>query len=93
MRNRLITASLALSAALGVSSAAFAEVSPPAQQPQQNAAKSIKDPNEIVCEKQEQLGSRIASQRVCKTRAEWAEERRVNRQDIEKVQTQRDLSH
>lgn len=93
MRNRLITASLALSAAVEVFSAALVQASPPAQQPQQNAAKSIKDPNEIVCEKQEQLGSRIASQRVCKTRAEWAEERRLNRQDIEKVQTQRDMSH
>lgn len=93
MRNRLITASLGLSATVGLSPAALAQASPPAQPQQQGTAKPAKDPNEIVCEKQQELGSRIASQRVCKTRAEWAEERRMNRQDVEKVQTQRDMSH
>jgi hypothetical protein len=48
-----------------------------------------KDPNEIVCERQEETGSRLSSTRVCKTRAQWAEDRRVTRQEIEQVQTQR----
>jgi hypothetical protein len=48
-----------------------------------------KDPNEVVCEKQEEIGSRLSAVRVCKTRAEWAEERRLTRQDIERGQTQR----
>jgi hypothetical protein len=64
-----------------------------AQSQQQPAAKSAPDPNQVICEKQEETGSRLAAHRVCKTRAEWAEERRLNRQDIEKMQTQRDLSH
>lgn len=69
---------------------AFAQGTQPAQQ---QPAKPAKDPNEIVCEKQEVIGSRLASEKVCKTRAEWAEERRTSRMDLDKVQTQRDLSH
>jgi hypothetical protein len=70
---------------------AFAQTSQPAQQ--QPSAKNAKDPNEIVCEKQEVIGSRLATDKVCKTRAEWAEERRASRMDVEKTQVQRDLSH
>ncbi len=87
MRKLLIASAVSL---LVGSAPAFAQSSPPAQQP---AAKNVKDPNEIVCEKQEVIGSRLASEKVCKTRAEWAEERRTSRMDVEKVQTQRDLSH
>lgn len=77
---------------LGFSAAAAAQsVQAPASQ--QQAAKPARDPNEIVCERQQELGSRIASQRVCKTRAEWAEDRRAQRQDVDKAQIQRDLSH
>lgn len=77
---------------LGFSAAATAQsVQAPASQ--QQAAKPARDPNEIVCERQQELGSRIASQRVCKTRAEWAEDRRAQRQDVDKAQIQRDLSH
>ncbi|HVI04827.1 MAG TPA: hypothetical protein VM711_01875 [Sphingomicrobium sp.] len=95
MRKRLIAVPLALSLALGLGSPALAQTAPAAQQPQQTTAtKPAKDPNEVICEKQQEPGSRIASQRVCKTRAEWAEEKRANRQDIDKMQTQRgDISH
>lgn len=47
------------------------------------------DQNETVCEKVEVIGSRLASNRVCMTRAQWAEQKRLNRQEIERVQTQR----
>ena len=92
MRTHLITVSLALSVSLGVPSPAFAQGTTSAQQPQQ-AAKPAKDPNEVVCERQQEIGSRLASVRVCKTRAEWAEERLQERQNIEKIQTQRDRAH
>ena len=62
-------------------------------QPQQRNAKPARDPNEIVCERQKEIGSRLASTKVCKTRAQWAEDQRADRMVIEKVQTQRDLSH
>lgn len=47
------------------------------------------DPNEIVCEKQKIPGSRLATAKVCKTRAEWADLRLQDRMDLERVQTQR----
>jgi invasion protein IalB len=56
-----------------------------------NGAKKILDPNEVVCEKQEVLGSRLATKRVCMTRAEWAELRHQDRQDLERVQTMRGM--
>ncbi len=55
------------------------------------APRRTPDPNEIVCEKQEVLGSRLATRRVCRTRAEWADLRLQDRQDIEKIQVQRGL--
>jgi hypothetical protein len=88
----LITTAAALSIGLPGSVPAFAQASPPAQ-PQQQTTKPAKDPNEIICERQTELGSRLATQRVCKTRAQWAEERLLNRQDVEKAQISRDLTH
>ena len=47
------------------------------------------DPNQLVCEKQEVAGSRLATRRVCMTRAQWADLRLQDRQEIEKIQTRR----
>lgn len=52
-------------------------------------SKVAKDPNEVVCEKQEVLGSRVASKKVCMTRAEWAERKRLERLEIDKAQVGR----
>jgi hypothetical protein len=52
-----------------------------------------KDDTEQVCEKVEVIGSRLQAGRTCMTRAEWAEMKRRDREDVEKIQTQRDLSH
>ena len=48
-----------------------------------------KDPNRIICEKQEVLGSRLATKRVCMTAAEWAIRRQEERQSIDRSQVQR----
>ena len=66
---------------------ASGQVSPP-QNPSAQAAPHY-DPNEIVCEKQEVIGSRLATKRVCKTRSQWATERLQNRQEIDRIQIQR----
>ena len=50
--------------------------------------KDSKDPNRIVCEKQNVLGSRLATKRVCMTAAEWALQRAAERQSIDKSQVQ-----
>lgn len=44
------------------------------------------DPNEVVCQKIEVIGSRVAAKRVCGTRAEWAEKRQQDRDMIDQVQ-------
>ena len=50
--------------------------------------KDDKDPNRIVCEKQEVLGSRLATRRVCMSAAEWAAKRMLDRQLIDRTQIQ-----
>jgi len=48
-----------------------------------------KDPNRIVCEKQKELGSRVATKKICMTAAEWEIRRREDRQALEKAQVNR----
>lgn len=47
------------------------------------------NPNEIVCRSETDIGSRLRTHRTCATRAEWAEQIRLQRQHIDKLQTQR----
>jgi hypothetical protein len=53
-----------------------------------DAPKAGKDPNEKICEKQKIIGSRLTTRRVCATRAEWEEQRRMDRDAVEKAQMQ-----
>jgi hypothetical protein len=62
---------------------------PAAAQKQDRAPAAVPDPNEIVCQKQEVTGSRLQSKRVCRTRAEWAEMQRLDRQELDKTTSQR----
>jgi invasion protein IalB len=55
----------------------------------QATAGKTADLDEVVCEKQEVVGSRLATKRVCMTRGQWADLRSQDRQDTERVQTQR----
>jgi len=59
---------------------------PPTAQPDQT--KKTKDPNEMICERQQDPGSRLASAKVCHTRAEWADLRHQDREMIDRAQTQ-----
>ncbi len=59
---------------------------PPAARP--NAV----DQNEVICEKIEVIGSRLATKRVCMTRAEWADARRQDRESLERKQTERGMN-
>lgn len=47
-----------------------------------------KDQNRMICEKQDQVGSRLAAKKVCKTALEWQQERTANRRTLEDVQRQ-----
>lgn len=48
-------------------------------------------PNEVVCQKLEVTGTRLGVKRICKTRAQWADQQLQDRQEIEKVQVQRGM--
>ena len=50
-----------------------------------DAAKDI-DADPVVCERFTELGSRLRSKKVCKRRSEWAEDRRNDRDNIERSQ-------
>ena len=47
------------------------------------------DPNQIVCQKEQRLGSRLVVDRVCMPRSQWSEQKRLTRQTIDQVQIQR----
>ena len=44
------------------------------------------DPNERICEKIKPVGSRLATKKVCATRAEWEDYRRQDRDALDKAQ-------
>lgn len=81
MNFRPITAIvIALSSA---SSQAFADpVAPAASQ----TSKPTRDPNQRICQDLTQVGSRLATKRICATRAEWAEMRKRDRETTEEFQ-------
>jgi Ni/Co efflux regulator RcnB len=70
---------------------ALAQSAPQQQQQKQQQDQNKFDPNEVVCEKQMVTGSRLGSKRVCMTRSQWADQRRSDRQDIDRGQTQRSI--
>lgn len=78
----------AVAAASIATSTAIAQTNPSATAQAANPAKQAKDPNEVVCEKQQDPGSRLVSAKVCHTRAEWADLRHQDRQMIDRAQTQ-----
>ena len=60
-----------VTAAFGAT-ASFAAPTPQSATPSSTVAKTH-DPNEVVCERQEVLGSRLQTKRICMTRSEWAD--------------------
>jgi hypothetical protein len=60
-----------------------------AQASQPKLAPNAADPNQEVCEKVGEIGSRLSTKRVCMTRAERAEQRRLNRMSIDQAQVTR----
>ena len=47
---------------------------------------AIPDPNEKICEKIKPVGSRLATKKVCATRAEWEDYRQQDRDALDKAQ-------
>jgi hypothetical protein len=62
-----------------------------AQQPPQNTASHARppaDPNEKICEDLTVVGSRLATKRICATRAEWEAQKRSDKDTVNQLQTQ-----
>ena len=68
----------ALSASAGAQSA-----SPPST----NQTPATSDPKKIVCQRVDEIGSRLQTKQVCKTAEEWAADQRDNRQAVEQIQS------
>jgi len=64
-------------------------VEKPANAQTQQLVSNTHDPNEIVCEKVEEIGSRLSVKRVCMSRAAWALRKREDREEVDKAQQQR----
>jgi hypothetical protein len=60
-----------------------------AQPTNPQVAGAASDPTQTICEKVEEIGSRLGGKRVCMTRAQWAEQRRLNREEVERAQQTR----
>jgi hypothetical protein len=83
--NHNLKFALAIASGLGSVTPASAQSAPPPATPQ-DQAKPADPMGEIVCQKQEVVGSRLATRRVCLTRLQWREQRTMDRQDVERAQ-------
>jgi len=45
------------------------------------------DPNRIVCQKEETIGTRLGAKKVCLTVAEWQQRAKEDREQTERVQS------
>ena len=77
-----MTKTIAFCGALLLSTAASAQA-PSNAAPAEGGAGN---PNDRICRTLNDTGSRLSRSRVCLTRAEWAERRRVQRQALEQSQ-------
>jgi hypothetical protein len=62
-----------------------------AGQPYQKSGGST-DADKIVCRTERDTGTRLGRARICRTNAEWAEQRRQAKQNIERIQSSRALN-
>lgn len=80
--------SIVIAAAAFAIAAPVGAQTPPAAQAPAPAASKDKDPNRLICERQEEIGSRLGGTRVCHTAAQWDELRKASRQQVEDWQRQ-----
>jgi len=66
-----------------------------AAQPQVNSTGETSAPKSqdpVVCERIKEIGSMLRSKKICMRRSEWAEQRRGDRMNIERSQTQQGIN-
>ena len=89
---KIIRACAVAAAVAGLlASAPSAAQTAPAGAAAATSQKAADNANEVVCERQAVTGSRVASRRICMTRAQWADLKLQDRQEVEKAQTRRGM--
>jgi len=78
MRHKLIAAA----ACLTLVGSASAHADSPAASPNRPPA----DPNQKICQDITMVGSRLATKRICATRAQWEAQKRDSKDDVERMQ-------
>jgi len=73
---------------------AFAAATPaladPTPQTQPQAASNPQD--RVICEREQDTGSRLTAHKICHTASEWAQIQRDDRQDLERRQSDRPMN-
>ena len=64
-----------------IAAPAFAQTTTPA------LAATAKDPNRVIGERVEEIGTRLGSKKVCMTAAQWAEQRQRDRDTVNDAQS------
>jgi hypothetical protein len=82
MKKAVFAAAITVSAV-----AAYAQA--PSDAPETKRVTVNGDPDQIICRSETQIGSRLRSNRTCRTRAEWAQLQEDQRRVVEKVQSQK----
>ena len=57
-----------------------------AQSSEAKDTRAAEDPNKIVCQKEEQIGSRLGAKKVCMTAKEWELLAKEHRDEAERLQ-------
>jgi hypothetical protein len=86
----MIAAVVLASSAAGAASPPSANA-PPAAAETPQAPKAAAEANEVICEHQTVIGSRLAHRKICMTRSQWEDARRQDREAVEKAQMQRGM--
>jgi hypothetical protein len=85
-----ILASLAFTVLATSAFPAIAQLPVPAAPQAQPVQPKEFDP--VVCERQEEIGSRLTSRKVCHTRSQWAQIRQDERGAVEHIQSERSMN-
>ena len=83
---KLLVCSAIIAVSVSVPAVADPQAAPAIQSSQTGPA------DQVICERQEDTGSRLSSHKICHTRSQWAEIRRDDRSDVERAQSQRALN-
>jgi invasion protein IalB len=89
---RQIVSGFAFAVILGAAAPAVAQTQPQPQPQQRVATAKAAGADQVICETQEEIGSRLSAHKVCRTRAQWQQLRLDDRSATERTQTQRSMS-